>query len=114
MKHLSDQFRTLPANIIFVAEGNEEKMSIGYRQFVCEPPELFEAVDAIYRPRRQGGSSGGSGVNSPAFGSVQSSVIGSAWHGRDEILSNDVTSLPLPGIVSRAGHCGALLLLIAL
>ncbi len=33
----------LPVNLIFVAEGDEERMSIGFRQFVKTHPELFKA-----------------------------------------------------------------------
>ncbi len=39
----------LPVNLIFVAEGDEERMSIGYRQFVKDHPELFKGADAMYR-----------------------------------------------------------------
>jgi acetylornithine deacetylase/succinyl-diaminopimelate desuccinylase-like protein len=45
----------LPVNIIFVAEGDEERMSIGYRKFVREHKELFQGVDAMWGP---GGSEG--------------------------------------------------------
>jgi len=74
---------TLPVNIIFVAEGDEERMSIGYRKFVREHPELFEAADAMYRFGRQGGISGGS------EGSVFVELItsGESW-GRGPVYSN--------------------------
>jgi acetylornithine deacetylase/succinyl-diaminopimelate desuccinylase-like protein len=49
----------LPVNLIFVAEGDEERMSIGYRQFVRQHPELFKGVDAMYRFGNQGFSGGG-------------------------------------------------------
>jgi acetylornithine deacetylase/succinyl-diaminopimelate desuccinylase-like protein len=45
----------LPVNLIFVAEGDEERMSIGYRKFVRENKQLFEGVDAMWGP---GGSEG--------------------------------------------------------
>jgi len=45
----------LPVNIIFVAEGDEERMSIGYRKFVRENKQLFEGADAMWGP---GGSEG--------------------------------------------------------
>ena len=38
----------LPFNLIFVAEGDEERMSIGYRKFVQEHPELFDGADAMW------------------------------------------------------------------
>ncbi|MFK7829369.1 MAG: M20/M25/M40 family metallo-hydrolase [Congregibacter sp.] len=50
----------LPVNLIFVAEGDEERMSIGYRKFVRDHPELFTEADAMYRFGRQGGIGGGS------------------------------------------------------
>ena len=74
---------TLPVNIIFVAEGDEERMSIGYRKFVRDHPELFEGADAMYRFGRQGGISGGS------EGSVFVELItsGESW-GRGPTYSN--------------------------
>jgi acetylornithine deacetylase/succinyl-diaminopimelate desuccinylase-like protein len=39
----------LPVNLIFVAEGDEERMSMGYRKFVKDHPELFAGADAMYR-----------------------------------------------------------------
>lgn len=55
----------LPVNLIFVAEGDEERMSIGYRKFVRENPELFKDADAMYTfggqsPTGGGGMMGGS------------------------------------------------------
>ncbi len=38
----------LPVNLIFVAEGDEERMDIGYNKFVYSHPELFKGVDAMY------------------------------------------------------------------
>ena len=38
----------LPVNIIFVAEGDEERMSMGYRKFVREHKELFEGADGMW------------------------------------------------------------------
>lgn len=74
---------TLPVNLIIVAEGDEERMSIGYRKFVRDHPELFEGADAMYRFGRQGGISGGS------EGSVFVELItsGEAW-GRGPTYSN--------------------------
>ncbi|MEQ1581313.1 MAG: M20/M25/M40 family metallo-hydrolase [Steroidobacteraceae bacterium] len=45
----------LPVNIIFVAEGDEERMSMGYRKFVMDHPDLFAGADAMWGP---GGSEG--------------------------------------------------------
>lgn len=73
----------LPVNLIFIAEGDEERMSIGYRKFVRDNPELFAEADAMYRFGRQGGISGGS------EGSVFVELItsGAAW-GRGPSFSN--------------------------
>ncbi|NKF24427.1 M20/M25/M40 family metallo-hydrolase [Solimonas marina] len=38
----------LPVNLIIVAEGDEERMDIGYRQFVKTHPDLFKGADAMY------------------------------------------------------------------
>jgi acetylornithine deacetylase/succinyl-diaminopimelate desuccinylase-like protein len=49
----------LPVNLIVVAEGDEERMSIGLRKFVREHPELFKDAEAMYRFGGQGFSGGG-------------------------------------------------------
>jgi acetylornithine deacetylase/succinyl-diaminopimelate desuccinylase-like protein len=73
----------LPVNLIFIAEGDEERMSIGYRKFVRDHPELVADADAMYRFGRQGGISGGS------EGSIFIDLItsGAAW-GRGPNYSN--------------------------
>lgn len=50
----------LPVNLIIVAEGDEERMSMGYRKFVKDHPELFKGADAMYRFGGQDGLGGGS------------------------------------------------------
>src|SRR5258708_25080704 len=50
----------LPVNLIFVAEGDEERMSIGFRQFVKTHPDLFKGAEAMYRFGGQSPSGGGS------------------------------------------------------
>ena len=42
----------LPVNLIFVAEGDEERMDIGLRKFVKDHPELLAGADAMYALRR--------------------------------------------------------------
>jgi acetylornithine deacetylase/succinyl-diaminopimelate desuccinylase-like protein len=44
----------LPVNLIIVAEGDEERMSMGYRKFVKDHPDLFKGADAMYRFGTQG------------------------------------------------------------
>jgi acetylornithine deacetylase/succinyl-diaminopimelate desuccinylase-like protein len=40
----------LPVNIIFVAEGDEERMDVGLRTFVKAHPDLFKGAEALYGP----------------------------------------------------------------
>ena len=47
---------SLPVNLIFLAEGDEERMSIGYRKFIGDNPDLFTEADVMWG----GGSSEGS------------------------------------------------------
>ena len=67
---------SLPLNVIFVAEGDEERMSIGYRTFVRNHPELFEGADVMWG----GGNSEGS-----VF--VELITSGESW-GRGPTYSN--------------------------
>jgi acetylornithine deacetylase/succinyl-diaminopimelate desuccinylase-like protein len=55
----------LPVNVIFVAEGDEERMSIGLRKFVKDHPDLFKGADSLLSfggqaPSGAGGMMGGS------------------------------------------------------
>jgi acetylornithine deacetylase/succinyl-diaminopimelate desuccinylase-like protein len=50
----------LPVNLIIVAEGDEERMSMGYRTFVKAHPDLFKGADAMYRFGGQRDLGGGS------------------------------------------------------
>jgi len=102
----------LPVNLIFVAEGDEERMSTGYRKFVRENPELFAKADAMYRFGSQGSFGGGS------EGSVFVELItsGQSWgpgpnssntHGRNK-RSVDAPAWPhmqmLPTLVDDTGN----------
>lgn len=73
MKAVTDK---LPMNVIFVAEGDEERMSIGYRKFVRDNPELFEGVDVMW-----------GGGNSEGCVFVELITSGEAW-GRGPTYSN--------------------------
>ena len=66
----------LPVNIVFVAEGDEERMDIGLRNFVRDHPDLFKNVDAMYG----GGSSEGCVY-------IQLTTSGKAW-GRGPVQSD--------------------------
>lgn len=70
----------LPVNLIFVAEGDEERMSIGYRKFVRENPQLFKDADAMYVFGGQS-PSGGGGMMSGSEGCVfvELTTSGAKW-----------------------------------
>ena len=73
----------LPVNVIIVAEGDEERMSIGFRKFVRDNPELFAEADAMYR------FGGQNGIGAGSEGSVFVELItsGESW-GRGPSRSN--------------------------
>jgi acetylornithine deacetylase/succinyl-diaminopimelate desuccinylase-like protein len=58
----------LPVNVIFVAEGDEERMSIGLRQFMKVHSDLFKDADALY-----------SGGPSEGCVYVELTTSGAAW-----------------------------------
>ncbi len=60
----------LPVNLIFVAEGDEERMSIGYRKFVRENRELFAGADVMW-------SLGGGGSEGCVY--VELTTSGEKW-----------------------------------
>ena len=79
---------TMPVNLIFIAEGDEERMSIGLRQFVRENPELFREAEAMYRFGRQS-RSGAAGIGGGSEGCVyiELTTSGASW-GRGPVASN--------------------------
>ena len=79
---------TMPVNLIFIAEGDEERMSIGLRQFVRENPELFAEADAMYRFGSQS-RSGAAGIGGGSEGCVyiELTTSGASW-GRGPVASN--------------------------
>src|SRR5215475_7525282 len=52
----------LPVNVVFVAEGDEERMDVGVRKFVKDHPDLFKNVDALIGESGSQSPSGGAGV----------------------------------------------------
>jgi len=70
----------LPVNLIFVAEGDEERMSIGYRKFVREHPDLFKDADAMYVFGSQS-ATGSGGLMSGSEGCVfvELTTSGAKW-----------------------------------
>ena len=79
---------SMPVNLIFIAEGDEERMSIGLRQFVRENPELFRDAEAMYRTGRQA-RSGAAGFSGGSEGCVyiELTTSGESW-GRGPVASN--------------------------
>jgi acetylornithine deacetylase/succinyl-diaminopimelate desuccinylase-like protein len=78
----------LPVNVIFVAEGDEERMDIGLRKFVKDHPELLAGADAmlLFGGQSPSGSSGyGGGSEGCVY--VELTTSGTAW-GRGPTVSD--------------------------
>jgi acetylornithine deacetylase/succinyl-diaminopimelate desuccinylase-like protein len=70
----------LPVNLIFVVDGDEERMSMGYRKFVKDHPEFFKGADAMYTFAYQTFNGGGfvlSGSEGCLF--VELTTSGEKW-----------------------------------
>lgn len=70
----------LPVNLIFVAEGDEERMDMGYRQFMKDHKDLFQGVDAMYTFGGQsetGTARGLSGSEGCVF--IELTTSGTSW-----------------------------------
>jgi acetylornithine deacetylase/succinyl-diaminopimelate desuccinylase-like protein len=78
----------LPVNLIFIAEGDEERMDIGLRKFVKDHPDLFEGGDAMFHGGGQG-YSGNGGLSGSSEGCVyvELTTTGKAW-GRGPVQSD--------------------------
>jgi acetylornithine deacetylase/succinyl-diaminopimelate desuccinylase-like protein len=70
----------LPVNVVFVAEGDEERMDIGLRNFVKQHPEKFAGVDVLM------GEGGGAG-SSEGCVYIQLTTSGKSW-GRGPVESD--------------------------
>ncbi len=73
----------LPVNLLIVAEGDEERMSMGYRKFIKEHKDFFKGADAMYRFGGQAFNGGGelSGGSEGLF-YVELTTSGKKWgHG---------------------------------
>ena len=80
---------TLPVNLVFVAEGDEERMDLGLRKFVKEHPELFANIDALIGEGGDQAPSGGAGVGGGSEGCVyfELTTSGKSW-GRGPVQSD--------------------------
>ena len=78
----------LPVNVIFVAEGDEERMDIGLRKFVKDHPDLLAGADAMLLFGGQSNSGSGSyGAGSEGCVYVELTTSGKSW-GRGPIQSD--------------------------
>ena len=78
----------LPVNLIFVAEGDEERMDIGLRKFVKDHPELLAGADAMLLFGSQAPSGGGGfGGGSEGCVYVELTTSGTSW-GRGPTVSD--------------------------
>jgi len=79
----------LPVNIVFVAEGDEERMDVGVRKFVKDHPEFFKNVDALIGEAGQQSPSGGGSVGGGSEGCVyfELTTSGKSW-GRGPVQSD--------------------------
>jgi acetylornithine deacetylase/succinyl-diaminopimelate desuccinylase-like protein len=78
----------LPVNLIFVAEGDEERMDIGLRKFVKDHPDLFKGADAmlVFGMQTESGAGGLMG-GSEGCVYVELTTSGRSW-GRGPIQSD--------------------------
>src|SRR6266571_6327457 len=79
----------LPVNLIFVAEGDEERMDIGLRKFVKDHPDLFKGAEALIGEGGAQNPSGSAGVGGGSEGCVyiELTTSGKAW-GRGPVQSD--------------------------
>src|ERR1700733_12981640 len=78
----------LPVNLIFVAEGDEERMDIGLRKFVKDHPDLFKGANAMLVAGEQNlGGSGGIMGGSEGCVYVELTTSGKSW-GRGPVQSD--------------------------
>ena len=71
----------LPVNLVIIAEGDEERMSIGARQFMKTHAELFKGVEALWQDGGQSysGRGGISGGGSEGCVYVEITTSGTKW-----------------------------------
>src|SRR6266498_1825323 len=79
----------LPVNVVFVAEGDEERMDVGVRKFVKDHPDFFKNVDALIGESGQQSASGGGSVGGGSEGCVyfELTTSGKSW-GRGPVQSD--------------------------
>jgi acetylornithine deacetylase/succinyl-diaminopimelate desuccinylase-like protein len=80
---------TLPVNLIVIAEGDEERMSIGLRQFAKDHPDFFKDAEALWMRGGQSfsGRSGVAAGNSEGCVYIELTTSGAKW-GRGPTVSD--------------------------
>jgi acetylornithine deacetylase/succinyl-diaminopimelate desuccinylase-like protein len=61
---------TLPVNVIFVIEHDEERMDLGLRKFIFDHPELFKDADAVFGHGNYQAANGFGVLNGQSIGCV--------------------------------------------
>ncbi len=79
----------LPVNIVFIAEGDEERMDVGLRKFVKDHPDLLQGIDALIGEAGTQAPSGSAGVGGGSEGCVyfELTTSGKSW-GRGPVQSD--------------------------
>lgn len=79
----------LPVNLIFVAEGDEERMDIGLRKFMKDHSDLFKGADAMLMFGGQNPVTGSAGIMGGSEGCVyvELTTSGKSW-GRGPVQSD--------------------------
>jgi acetylornithine deacetylase/succinyl-diaminopimelate desuccinylase-like protein len=78
----------LPVNVIFIAEGDEERMDIGLRKFVKDHPEMLASADALLSFGGQAPSGGGDVMGgSEGCVYIELTTSGKSW-GRGPVQSD--------------------------
>jgi acetylornithine deacetylase/succinyl-diaminopimelate desuccinylase-like protein len=76
-------------NLIFIAEGDEERMDLGLRKFVKDHPDFFQNIDAMIGEGGDQAPSGGAGIGGGSEGCVyfELTTSGKSW-GRGPVQSD--------------------------
>jgi acetylornithine deacetylase/succinyl-diaminopimelate desuccinylase-like protein len=79
----------LPVNVVFIAEGDEERMDVGVRKFVKDHPDLLQGIDALIGEAGTQAPSGSAGVGGGSEGCVyfELTTSGKSW-GRGPVQSD--------------------------
>jgi len=82
----------IPVNLIFVAEGDEERMDVGLRKFVKDHPDFFKGADALIGEGGGQSPSGGAGVGGGSEGCVYIELTTSGPRDSDHLRNHPIRS----------------------